>query len=169
MPPWKKYLNIFILGLGSLILISLVVFHLGRKPEQDGSTRRRDDSQKQPPARAEMVMGSAPARRPDQPSDTSFSLGEKIYAAVFIRNPLPGRRTVSFHWINPSGNLQERFDKTIADSPPGYRCWSWIKLSGDEFLPVSIGPFSTKKFLGKWRVEIYLDGIFLTSKNFVVE
>ena len=167
MTSWKKYCNIIFLSVGGLLLISLILFYLFRGPSDS-----HNNAVKSPPAAipaSTLILSRAPSVSPASPPPTSFSMGEKIYALLTVEENLTGKHRISFQWINPAGRLQERFDKQLADSRPGYRCWSWIKLSGDEFIPVSIGPFSTKKFLGNWRVDVYLDGNFLTSEKFVVE
>jgi len=160
-------MNRVILGLGGLILLSLLIFYLFHGSEDP----RKTEEDLPPPALPQCALAiSRTLSFPPSPHPpVSLGMGEKIYALLTVEEPLAGRHRISFRWMNPAGLLQERFDKRLADSRSGYRCWSWIKLSGDEFIPISIGPFSTKKFLGNWRVDVYLDGNFLTSKKFVVE
>ncbi len=167
MSDWKKYLNRFFLGCGLLLLISLILFHIIRPPGGSEKELISPPGVELPPST--LTLSDSPVESEKNSVRNSFSLGEKIYALLAIQKPLPGKHKISFHWLNPTGGLQERFDKHLADSRPGYRCWSWIKLSGEEFLPLAIGPFSTKKFFGQWRVETYLDGNFLTAAEFMVE
>lgn len=101
-------------------------------------------------------------------SRRQFGLGEKIYATVYLKDLDKGDYTLTFRWIKPGGGVQETFRKKFHSPGGNYRCWSWLELTGDDIIPISIGPFGPGKFLGGWKIRVYLNGKLLNSEDFVV-
>lgn len=99
----------------------------------------------------------------------NFTRGEKIYARVSLRGIPSGDHALSFHWINPRGEIQEIYNKPFLSRRGRYNCWSWLELKGEDWFPVSIGPFGPARFRGQWRMRVLLDEKFLDESEFIVE
>jgi len=118
------------------------------------------------PADAELSLSLSPRGRE---TARLFDPGDKIYARLRLRGVAPGRHTASFHWLNPRGRIQETYEKTFMPRRGRHDCWSWLELRGADWLPVSLGPFGSARFRGRWRVRAFLDGKLLDESEFVVE
>ncbi|MFH1038376.1 MAG: hypothetical protein V1789_06895 [PVC group bacterium] len=120
------------------------------------------------PAKSTLFLGASPQRSKSGAGRTEFRFGEKIYATVVVSRVEPGDHSLVFRWINPRGSVQETFRKEFHSAGGRYRCWSWLELRGEDLFPVSIGPFGTGRFLGRWGIRVWLDDLFLTGTGFVV-
>ena len=121
-----------------------------------------------PAAGAFLLLDSSPAGFNQRGSRNEFNFGEAIYATIVIDEVEPGNRVLTFRWINPRGGVQETFRKEFSSPGGVYRAWSWLELGGEEWLPLPLGPIGPRRFLGRWRVEVELDGFFLARAGFTV-
>lgn len=72
-------------------------------------------------------------------------------------------------WINPKGKRQDYASHRFSDS--NYRVWFWLKLHpafGGKFLKTIDPSTGMDKFIGEWKVKLYLDGELVTTKDFFV-
>ena len=115
-----------------------------------------------------LLLGSSREGPGSGTTRAEFSLGEKIYATVVLKRLERGDHSITFLWVNPKGTVQERYRKDFFSPGGDYRCWSWLELTGEELIPISIGPFGSGRFLGRWQARVYLDGAFLTGHDFMV-
>ncbi len=163
----KKIFHFLFIVLGGLIAVGVVIVllnsdrHKSEKPNQSGIVVEEHLS----PVESSLHLGSS------RGGDTrrEFGLGEKIYATVSLKDLEEGEYTLTFSWIRPGGGVQETYRKKFHSPGGNYRCWSWLELSGDELFSFSIGPFGSGKFLGGWRIRVYLDGLLLASDEFHVK
>ena len=166
----KKIIHYLVIALGGLIVVGVILVLL------EAGTRRSDDSIHTPIAgeehlsqvKSSIILGSSGGGSRDQNTRREFGLGEKIYATVSLKDLEEGDYTLTFRWIKPGGGIQETFRKKFHSPGGNYRCWSWLELTGEELIPFSIGPFGTGRFLGEWKVRVYLNGVLLNSKEFTV-
>lgn len=90
-----------------------------------------------------------------------FHTGEKIYGYLYLGNIQNGIHKVGFYWYNINNELQESYIKDINVTNESYNIWSWLRLNDNEVL-------YDVSFMGRWKVEVYIDGVFLTKKYFNV-
>ena len=163
----KKIFHYLVLGLGGLIVVGVILVLLKQGP-------RRSDDLDHPgksgvehlsPVESSLQLGSSRGGEPRR----EFGLGERIYATVSLKDLEEGDYTLAFRWIKPGGGVQETFRKKFHSPGGNYRCWSWLELTGDELISFSIGPFGSGKFLGGWKIRVYLNGLLLNSEEFVVQ
>ena len=66
---------------------------------------------------------------------------------------------LKWEWITPQGKLYHRGEVEMeAGSYTNYRTWYWIKIKGNY----------ASQLPGEWKVRVYINGIFLTEKNFFI-
>ena len=118
--------------------------------------------------RAVLLLDSSPAGFDQRGSREEFNFAEVIYATILIDEVEPGERVLTFRWVNPRGGVQEICRREFTSPGGGYRAWSWLELRGEEWLPLPLGPIGPRRFLGRWRVEVELDGAFLARAGFTV-
>ena len=167
----RKILHYLVIALGGLIVIGVLLVFL------NPGTRQSDDLDQPVTAGEEhlsqvessLYLGSSKDGLGEHNARRQFGLGEKIYATVSLKDLEEGDYTLTFRWIKPGGGVQETFRKKFHSPGGNYRCWSWLELTGDELISFSIGPFGSGKFLGGWKIRVYLNGLLLLSEEFVVE
>jgi hypothetical protein len=93
---------------------------------------------------------------------TVFSATDKIHCLVKWFGITRGNHKAEFYWINPKEETQEYckqdFVVTVGDR---YNTWSWLSLREGEFT------ISTE-FIGRWSVQVFFDGEFITEEKFRV-
>ena len=90
-----------------------------------------------------------------------FQTGQKIYTYLCIDSIENGVHKIGFYWYNTKNELQESFVKEIDVNNNTYNIWSWLKLKDSQVL-------YDVSFIGKWKIEIYVDDDFLIEKYFNV-
>lgn len=128
----------------------------------------RPPGEEPPAGRAVLLLNSSPAGFDQRGSRDEFNFAEAIYATILIDEVEPGERVLTFRWFNPRGGVQENFRREFSSSGGGYRAWSWMELRGEDWLALPLGPLGPGRFLGRWRVEVDLDGAFLARAAFTV-
>ena len=166
----KKIFHYLVIALGGLIVVGVVLVILNPGIRRSVDSIHPGLSGREDLSRVESSLSLGLSRKSSGSGTTSaqFSLGEKIYATVLLKLLERGDHSLSFLWINPEGTVQERYRKDFFSPGGNYRCWSWLELVGEELIPISIGSFGSGRFLGRWKVRVYLDGAFLTGRGFVV-
>ena len=163
----KKIFHYLVIALGILIVVGMVMVII--KPgnhKSDNSTRSGIVLEEHlSSVESSLHLGSSRGGN----SRREFGLGEKIYATVSLKDLEEGDYTLTFRWIKPGGGVQETYRKKFHSPGGNYRCWSWLELTGDELISFSIGPFGSGKFLGGWKIRVYLNGLLLKSEEFIVE
>ena len=163
----KKIFNSLFIALGGLIVVGVVIVvlnpdsHKSDNPNQSGIVVEEHLSS----VESSLHLGSTREGDPRR----EFGLREKIYATVSLKDLEEGDYTLTFRWIRPGGGVQETYRKKFYSPGGNYRCWSWLELTGDELFSFSIGPFGSGKFLGGWKIRVYLNGLLLASEEFMVK
>jgi len=167
----KKILHHLVLVLGGLIVVGVIWVIIKPDPRQSDDYIQSGMVDKEYLSQVEssLFLGLAIGGRGEDNARRQFNLSEKIYATVSLKDLEKGDYTLTFRWIKPGGGVQETFRKKFYSQGGNYRCWSWLELTGDDLLPFSIGPLGTGKFLGQWKVRVYLNGVLLNSEEFVVK
>jgi len=163
----KKIFHFLFITLGGLIVVGVVMVLINPGSHKSDNSPRPGIVVEEhlSSVKSSLHLGSSRAGDPRQ----EFGLGEKIYATVFLKDLEEGDYTLTFRWIKPGGVVQETFRKKFHSPGGNYRCWSWLELTGDELISFSIGPFGSGKFLGGWKIRVYLNGLLLASEEFVVK
>jgi hypothetical protein len=166
----KKILHYLVLALGGLIVVGVIWVILKPDPRQSDEPIHPGMVDKEYLSQVELFLflGSAKGGLGDENTRRQFGLSEKIYATASLKKLKEGDYTLTFRWIKPGGGVQETFRKKFHSPGGNYRCWSWLQLTGEELIPFSIGPFGTGRFLGEWKVRVYLNGLLLNSEEFTV-
>jgi len=167
----KKIFHYLALALGGLIVIGViwVILKPDHRKAEDSIPSGMVDKEYLSQVESSLFLDSAIGKRGENNARRQFNLSEKIYATVSLKDLEKGDYTLTFRWIKPGGGVQETFRKKFHSPGGNYRCWSWLELTGDDLLPFSIGPLGTGRFLGKWKVRVYLNGVLLNSKEFEVK
>lgn len=121
-----------------------------------------------PSVRAVLLLGSSPASSEERASRSEFGFGEKVYATAVFDRVESGDHVLAFRWFNPRGGLQETFRRSFSSPGGEYRAWSWLELRGEEWLGFPLGPLGPGRFLGRWRIEVELDGKIISRDRFTV-
>ncbi len=164
----KKSLHILILLLGGSLAAAIVFVILIPAPRRHLPVSGPGPSPAAPAGRAALLLGSSPASASETRSRSEFGFGEKVFATAAVAGVEPGDHVLTFRWFNPRGGLQETFRKPFSSRGGDYRAWSWLELRGEEWLGFPLGPLGPGRFLGRWRVEAELDGVFLRRAFFCV-
>jgi hypothetical protein len=96
---------------------------------------------------------------------TSFSKSDRIYLYT-VWTGLTGDHDLKILWIRPDKQVQEttRFKVKIPPKTPNYTSWAWLS-----FKKSLLDVMSTEgKFIGPWRVKLFLDEKFLQEYTFTV-
>lgn len=163
----KKIFHYLVVALGILIVVGVVIVvlnpdsHKLDNPNQSGIVVEEHLSS----VKSSLYLGSSREGDPRR----EFGLGEKIYATVSLKDLEEGDYTLTFRWIRPGGGVQETYRKKFHSPGGNYWYWSWLELTGDELFSFSIGPFGSGKFLGGWKIRVYLNGLLLASEEFMVK
>ena len=163
----KKIFHYLVVALGILIVIGVVLVVLKPGRRRSGNSTRPGLIVAEHLSSVESLLHLGSSRGGDPRRE--FGLGEKIYATVSLKDLEEGDYTLTFRWIKPGGGVQETFRKKFHSPGGNYRCWSWLELTGDELISFSIGPFGSGKFLGGWKIRVYLNGLLLNSEEFLVK
>ena len=164
-PPGQTIARYFPLLLGFILLIYLLVVRFNWIPVELLPSPENKETVLSP-AECSLSLSSSPG---GEEGLRTFSPGGKIYARVQLQKVTPGKHTVSFYWINPRGGVEEIYDQDFSPRGGSYHCWSWLKLKGADWFPVSIGSFGPAGFRGHWGVRVYLDEKMLAQREFVVK
>ena len=93
---------------------------------------------------------------------TDFSTIDKIHCLIRWQGITPGDHKVEFYWINPTEETQEYYKQDIVVVTGGrHNSWAWLRLREGEFI------ISTE-FAGRWSVQVFFDGEFITEESFRV-
>jgi hypothetical protein len=163
----KKIFHYLVVALGILIVVGvvLVVLNSGSHKSDNSTQSGIVVEEHLSSVESSLHLGSSRGGDPRR----EFGLGEKIYATVSLKDLEEGDYTLTFRWIKPGGGVQETFRKKFHSPGGNYRGWSWLELTGDELISFSIGPFGSGKFLGGWKVRVYLNSLLLNSEEFTVK
>ena len=163
----KKIFHFIFIALGGLIVVGVVLVVINPGNHKSGVSARSGIvvGEHLSSVESELHLGSSRGGEPRR----QFGLGEKIYATVSLEDLEEGDYTLTFHWIRPGGGVQETYRKKFHSPGGNYRCWAWLELTGDELFSFSIGPFGSGKFLGGWKIRVYLNGLLLKAEKFMVE
>lgn len=110
----------------------------------------------------------------NQPGNTpqsKFFCNDTIYAVLNGNWPANTEHKFETYWTNPQGKQQEhsRLSFTAYGST---RVWMWLRLhrGGDNALSRMFGlaDDSMQEFVGKWKVDFYIDGKKVSRQNFSV-
>lgn len=167
----KKIIHYLFLVVGVLMIIGVIfmVRNLDNRQSDDLSYHPGADEGHLAQVESILFLGGSIARGEMYKVRKKFGLGEKIYATILIKTLEEGDYSLNFHWIKPGGGVQETFRKKFHSPGGNYRCWSWLELTGNDLLPFSIGPFGPGKFIGVWKIRVYLNDLLLNSAEFSVE
>lgn len=91
----------------------------------------------------------------------TFQTGNKIYAYLYIDKIKNGVHKIGVYWYNTHNKLQESYIDEISVTEETYNIWSWLLLKDSQVL------YDTS-FIGRWKVEVYIDDDLLTKKYFNV-
>ena len=91
-----------------------------------------------------------------------FLITDKIYCLVRWHGISVGNHKVEFYWISPKKETQEYYKRAfVVGTSNRYDIWSWLRLREGDF-------FMDDTFVGRWSVQVFLDGQFITEKGFRV-
>ena len=166
----KKFFQYLVIILAGLMVVGVILIAINPSDRDTDELFQpgKAGEKRWSPDKASILLSSDLGGRPDNKVRSQFTMGEKIYATVKLKDLEKGDYILTYHWIKPGGGVQERYKKKFHSPGGNYKCWSWIELTGDELISFSIGPFGSGKFLGEWTVRVYLNGLFLGSEDFKV-
>ncbi|MDP8237161.1 MAG: hypothetical protein P9M08_12325 [Candidatus Erginobacter occultus] len=162
----KKSIHIFLLVFGGLLAAGALSVRF--LPSLRGPLPGPEPAAIPAAGAVSLLLGPAPAGPSERTGRREFAFGETIYATVAIEDIAPGEHALVFRWVNPRGGIQESFRKEFYSSDGRYRAWSWLELEGEEWLALPLGPLGAGRFLGRWRIEVELDGAPLAGAGFTV-
>jgi hypothetical protein len=93
---------------------------------------------------------------------TTFSIDDAVaYCWIEIGRDLMGSHQVSWNWYSPNGKFYWTDSRTTQMPDPGgyfewYRAWS----------PLLIRGYDPANMPGKWKVEVFLDGLYILREEF---
>lgn len=102
-----------------------------------------------------------------------FDCRDTIYIYVTWQDIDKGNHTLTAFWFNPKGKQQEAtmYEFYVPQKRSDINSWLWLKLHGatGSKLARAFNPqIGYEKFIGKWKVKLYLDNNYLTKRDFVV-
>lgn len=97
----------------------------------------------------------------------SFECSDRIYV-VITGVKSKGSHLLEVYWHNPYGALQEytRYDFKVTANPVSAA--AWLELQSDTGGKVFGLNTGMSEFIGEWRAKVYLDGMLIGVKTFIV-
>ena len=147
----RKKKNILRVKLWLFVLVFLVIFS-GVSIAQEAA---KDSEYLQKIALCKDVLEKNPLRV----TNFFFPQDEKVVTWLRFSYDSTEKFKLYWEWINPEGKLYHRGEVEMeAGSYTNYRTWYWIKIKGNY----------ASQLPGEWKVRVYINGIFLTEKNFFI-
>ena len=147
----RKKKNILRVKLWLFVLVFLVIFS-GVSIAQEAA---KDSEYLQKIALCKDVLEKNPLRG----TNFFFPQDEKVVTWLRFSYDSTEKFKLYWEWINPEGKLYHRGEVEMeAGSYTNYRTWYWIKIKGNY----------ASQLPGEWKVRVYINGIFLTEKNFFI-
>jgi hypothetical protein len=147
----RKKKNILGVKLWLFVLVFLVIFS-GVSIAQEAA---KDSEYLQKIALCKDVLEKNPLRV----TNFFFPQDEKVVTWLRFSYDSTEKFKLYWEWINPEGKLYHRGEVEMeASSYTNYRTWYWIKIKGNY----------ASQLPGEWKVRVYINGIFLTEKNFFI-
>ena len=160
----KELLPILLgIGLLTLVLLSGLVSKTGRGSPTDVEVEQEallTSSKDKADHELFMCLGVDNGMPVEPRAD--FSTTDKIHCLIRWQGISRGNHEVEYYWINPKGKTQEYYKQDFVVSRGNrYNVWSWLRLREGEFI------ISTE-FVGRWSVQVFFDGEFITEESFRV-
>lgn len=147
----RKKKNILRVKLWLFVLVFLVIFS-GVSIAQEAA---KDSEYLQKIVLCKDILENNPLRG----TNFFFPQDEKVVTWIRFSYDSVEKFKLYWEWINPEGKLYHRGEVEMeAGSYTNYRTWYWIKIKGNY----------AAQLPGEWKVRVYINGIFLTEKNFFI-
>ncbi len=147
----RKKKNILRIKLWLFVLIFLMIFS-GVSIAQEAA---KDSEYLQKIALCKDILEKNPLRE----TNFFFPQDEKVVTWLRFSYDSAEKFILKWEWITPQGKLYHRGEVEMeAGSYTNYRTWYWIKIKGNY----------ASQLPGEWKVRVYINGIFLTEKNFFI-
>ena len=97
---------------------------------------------------------------PGYTKQTDFTCTDQVYMVMetgFTEGEESAQHTLTVHWRNPNGKVEERTQYDFTHYEQGARVWAWLRLSGPPGAAIArlFDPaFGMGKFIGTWKVEV---------------
>lgn len=115
------------------------------------------------PVLSKSIKDTGTTAIPSSPTTRFSTQDPKVIASLKLKN-LSGRHTLRYDWYDPNGNLYSSTgNRPIEVSKGKYRrevtAWNRLSIHGER----------AADYPGDWKVNIYLDRDFISSKTFTIE